>query len=474
MPEAVEDVALPDPANMKKAEVLDHLGSLLTDEELAEAKKLGVVDLRKMLVEAREKAAGPNALPATEEPAEEVEAEVVEEVDVETPPTAVEVEDEVGKALALREQTPVATHALPSVAEYNVLGLLAHRTYQTSFVPQAYRGKEADVFAAFLFGREIGLGPMMALRDIYMIDGRPALAAHRQLAKLREGGVMLLESDSTRERAYIKAQRRDTGEVMAIEYTFEEAKLIMQKGKPLIDKDNWRNYPADMLWARCIGRLTRRLGPDLTGGLPPYVAEEVADFSDWGVAYDESGAPSFTTAPAAPNVRRNNEMAPPRTFAAVDAVVSHYGPQLGWREWLRDASELLFKTRDATELTVDQKTTLLQKASGACVALRESHEPGTLPPPDRAAVQKAWAHVLDGITLPGPLWQMSPDEADRPAYVVLGPEAAPGATTDTGVVGAGSPAGEPGREEGHGGGPHEDVGQAEDDIEWPEEPGYGG
>lgn len=338
------------------------------------------------------------------------EPEVVDEVEVveETtePPTAEQVEDEVGKALALREKTPVPTSALPSTDEYNVLSTLAHRTFQTTFVPAAYRGREADVFAAFLFGREIGLGPMMALRDIYMIDGRPTIAAHRQLAKLREGGIVILESEVNRERAFIRAKRRDTGEEMSIEFTYEQAELV--DGGKLVAKNNWKSWREDMLWSRVVGRLCRRLGPDLLGGLPPYVAEEVADFSGYQVEYDEAGTPSFQKADEKPS---------PKSWADVFEWAGAYDPSLGWPEWVRDASEALYGTRERASLTTEQVAELGAKAAAAIVALRESHDPGTLPPPDRAAIRSAWKTAGVEAELPGPLWRLSPDEVDRPPWV---------------------------------------------------------
>lgn len=401
---------------------VDELRQELVDRNIAVGGRVNKDALKEIVRAARATGEGDEPTPENEdEEPETVEGTVEEEGETPDPepqpaaapaqePTAESVADEVGHALALREKSVEPTTALPSPAEFNASLAIAESIASTTFVPTSYRGRPADVLAAILFGREIGLGPMTALRDVYMIDGRPALAAHRQLAALRKGGVMILESEATSSRAYIRAQRQDTGEIMAVEFTYEEAEKV-DNGK-LVDKKNWRSYPADMLWARCVGRLTRRLGPDLLGGLPPYVAEEVADFSGWGVEYDDTGAPKLSQ-PS--DVRREqSRVETPRSWAEINAWAEPYGAHLGWREWVAQASAHLFGDVAAADLTRDQRNTLGQKASGAIIALREAADPAAFPPVTRDVVQKAWASVLDGAILEGPPWRMAPDEADRP------------------------------------------------------------
>lgn len=372
-----------------------------------------------------------------EEPAGEIEGAAEEEASTELG----DVVDEIGKALALREQAVAPTHALPSVAEFNVLGLLANKTFDTTFVPVAYRGREADVFAAFLFGREIGLGPMMSLRDIYMIDGRPALAAHRQLAKLRQGGVVILESEATSERAYIKARRTDTGEVMAIEFTMgEAARVIDKKGAHLIDKTNWKSWPADMLWARVVGRLTRRLGPDIAGGLPPYVAEEVADFSDWNAAFNEEG-PSFTApapsgAAAQPSMPEYRKEFPDYNWpSSMVEIRDRLGMIVGEAEapiWLGQAREAMFPGVELGAHSREQIAHLFQALSTVLATLDGPDGPTQFENGIRPKIQAVFAKRLGGSVLEGPPWSLSPDEAEtRPQRGV--PEEEPAAAAGQGA-----------------------------------------
>lgn len=202
------------------------------------------------------------------------------------PVPGMEVEIREERALA---QAPAAS--LPSEREWAATIAVAREIARTPFVPQDYRGQPEAVVAAILTGRELGIGPMQSLRDIYMVDGRPVFSASLMLAQMRRKGLRILESVSTSERAWIRAQRADTEEIAEVEWTFEEASLIDAKpGKKLIEKANWKNYPADMLWARCVGRLARRLGSDLLAGMV-YAAEELRDLEGFdGSGYAEGTA----------------------------------------------------------------------------------------------------------------------------------------------------------------------------------------
>lgn len=330
------------------------------------------------------------------------------EVPVEDAPTLAEVERDEARMMIARREPAAPPTALPSAAEWEASMAMASSIAATQFVPMAYRNKPDEVLAAILAGRELGIGPMQALRDIHMIEGRPALAAHLQLAMLRRGGIQILSSESTDKRAVIHARRKDTGEEATVEWTLEEADRA-----GLTSKNNWRGYPADMLWSRCVGRLTRRLGSDLVAGMP-YTAEEVADFDleNEGASYKVHERETIR------ETRRDHEPTPPKTWAEIAQWADAYGESLGWGEWVRDAAQLLYGTRELGDLPVDEKRKLSIKAASAIYKLRQEVDANRIPPPTRDEVAASWSHTLDGIMLPGPEWRMSPDE-DRPTYESL-------------------------------------------------------
>ena len=222
----------------------------------------------------------PTTTPKDQPPPEVVEAEPaeVEHANEGVPPElALAIRDE--RATAVQPQT-----TLPSPREWEASMAIARQIAGTEFVPESYRGKPEAVVAAILTGRELGIGPMQALRDIHMVDGRPAFSAQLMLAKMRAAGITLLETASTEERAWIKARRPD-GEVGEFEFTIAEAEkagLLAKKGQ------SWQRYRKDMLWARAVSRMARRFGSDMLGGLV-YSKEELDDLDDSDRGYGGGG-----------------------------------------------------------------------------------------------------------------------------------------------------------------------------------------
>ncbi len=179
-----------------------------------------------------------------------------------------------------REHLVPATTVLPSAGEWEATMTMAKTIAATTFVPKSYRGNPEAVVAGILYGREIGLGPMQALQQIHIIDGKPSMSAELMLAQMRRGGVVIVESRVDDQGAFIHARRKDTGEEAEVEWTVQEA-----ADAGLTGKDNWAKYRQDMLWARVVGRLARRLGSDLLGGMV-YATEEMQDWDGGGYGGD--------------------------------------------------------------------------------------------------------------------------------------------------------------------------------------------
>ena len=72
------------------------------------------------------------------------------------------------------------------------IGELATRLAGTDFVPDTMRGKPAAVAAAILTGRELGVGPMTALQQIYIVHGRPGMYAKIKVALAQAAGLATL------------------------------------------------------------------------------------------------------------------------------------------------------------------------------------------------------------------------------------------------------------------------------------------
>lgn len=118
------------------------------------------------------------------------------------------------------------------------------------------------VMAVVLKGYELGLPPMAALSNLDFFDGNFVIRAHAQLAiaSARYGVTMeLLESTTTTCRLRL---RRPRWEPVEESYTIEEAKVA-----GLLGKNNWKNYPKDMLYNRALSRGIKRICPEVGAGV---------------------------------------------------------------------------------------------------------------------------------------------------------------------------------------------------------------
>lgn len=130
---------------------------------------------------------------------------------------------------------------------------------QTDFVPRELRGKPAAVLAVILWGRDLGVEPMEALRAVDWIDGRPSPSAELLVRLYRERGHRLEVVELDGERCEVEGTRGDTGETMRASFTIEDATRagLVARSKA------WTAYPDDLLFWRASARLIRRLAPDV-------------------------------------------------------------------------------------------------------------------------------------------------------------------------------------------------------------------
>lgn len=171
-----------------------------------------------------------------------------------------------GEELALvpAETTP------PGPAEWRAIQQQVKVIANTNFVPQVYRGKPDEIMACVLTARELGIGPMQALKHINMVQGRPTLSAELMVALVRRAGHSISGS-ATDQKAIVTGRRRDSGDEITVEWTVEMAR----KAK-LLPKENWQAYTQSMLWARAVSQLCRMLFADCLGGVS-YTPEDMGE-----------------------------------------------------------------------------------------------------------------------------------------------------------------------------------------------------
>lgn len=204
---------------------------------------------------------------------------------------------------------------------------------KASLLPQALRGKEADVLLTIMAGAELGLGPVQSIRAIHVIEGKPTLSADLIAALcMRRSDVCeyLQPVETSATKATYTTKRKGAPAAVTMSFTIEQAKVA-----GLVGKGNWAKYPDAMLRARCISAICRAVYPDLVGGL-----------------YDSDSA----------ELEAPRDVTPPRaSLPAIESTATMLPPPANEREALEDAVEDA-TTLEALNALVPQMQALKMKA----------------------------------------------------------------------------------------------------------------
>lgn len=184
---------------------------------------------------------------------------------------------------------------------------LANVIVDTEFVPEAYRESAPAIAAAILTGRELGIGPMTALRHVQMVKGTPTLSAEYKRARVLAAGheFDILELNTTRCR--VSGRRAGSKKPpLEITFTIEDAR----KAGLVKDKGAWLTRPRRMLFARAGSELCDFLFADVVNGLP--TAEVLADGAETDeLPEHEHPAAAEAQAPARPRTAQRKTRAKP-------------------------------------------------------------------------------------------------------------------------------------------------------------------
>ena len=151
---------------------------------------------------------------------------------------------------------------------------LATYVADTEMVPAALRGRPAAVAAVILYGREIGLEPMTALRTSHVINGRVGIAAETMRALILSAGHDLIIRESTGTRCIVAGRRLGTERWQEVEWNLD----VARRAGISLTSGSWSKYPRQMLKARASAELARDLFPDVIGGFE--AREEITNETD--------------------------------------------------------------------------------------------------------------------------------------------------------------------------------------------------
>jgi hypothetical protein len=208
--------------------------------------------------------------------------------------------------------------------EAQVVHQVAQALARTSFVPKPFQGRPDEITAAILAGRELGLAPMMALRSVDVIEGRPSISAIALRGLVKAAGHSIWVEESTETRAIVCGHRRDEpNRVEKSVWTMERARKA-----GLADKSNWKKNPQAMLIARATSECARLVAADSLIGMP-YTTEELSD-GDAGPAHAEATVTPIKTrrVQRAPQPAPEPELAAPPQRPALEPVSPAPAPQM--------------------------------------------------------------------------------------------------------------------------------------------------
>lgn len=147
---------------------------------------------------------------------------------------------------------------------------------KTDLVPQQFKGKPGNILVAIQMGLDLGLAPMQALQNIYIVNGRPTVwgdamlalvKGHRDCEDIQEDDVETIRENK---KAICKVKRRGQAWVTR-NFSQEDALKATLWGKA----GPWKQYPERMLQMRARSWALRDSFPDALKGIQ--MKEEAQD-----------------------------------------------------------------------------------------------------------------------------------------------------------------------------------------------------
>lgn len=147
---------------------------------------------------------------------------------------------------------------------------------RSSLVPAALRGKPDDLRLVLTKAAENGVRQYTtALENFHAVDGRIITSAAISVAFARRAGHDVWCEEFSPERCVVAGHRRGKPErVTRVTYTIE-----MARAANLLNKSNWKSYPAQMLYARASKTWVTMNCPEVLMGLDDgtYFLEDLVD-----------------------------------------------------------------------------------------------------------------------------------------------------------------------------------------------------
>ena len=218
-----------------------------------------------------------------------------------------------------------------------------------------FKGKPADMAAAILKGATIGIPPADIGKAIYVVHGTPALYGKTALAIALRHGYRADTLEDTAEAVTVR-MTSPQGQEMDVRYTIERAE---KEGLVKGNAAQYKSRPSKMLYWKCIGELTDRMIPHLTGGMP--IKEDVqqsAPVKATATRTDRRGGARAALSAAAQQTAQ-----PEPEPAEVDEVLDAYTAAIKEAATRADIQSIMTQAKDDTLLTDTDRDNLATTAN---------------------------------------------------------------------------------------------------------------
>lgn len=208
-----------------------------------------------------------------------------------------------------------------------------------------------QAIALMLLAQAEGMHPAKAIQEFHIIQGRPALKADAMLGRFQRAGGSVqwkkLQDDEV-----IGIFSHPQGGSAEISWTYQMANHI-----GLTSKDNWRNYPRQMLRSRVISEGVRTVFPGCITGI--YTDEETENFASPAKAVEKNITPVTQVSDLKDDIPWDYKLMVP----GIDKPYQSFQSE---DDWIDGYAELVHKIKDSPKFTQkdkDEKIVSLRKVN---------------------------------------------------------------------------------------------------------------